>query len=135
MNLIKKHLLLTCLIAASFGLFGCGRDAAPPQVAKSDPAEHAAHKDGHDHGNEKGGHDHSGWWCGEHGIPEAECSFCDDSVRMALKKKGDWCKEHDRPDSQCFLCHPEKLDEYAAKYEAKFGKKPPKAEIVGIDSE
>ena len=62
-------------------------------------------------------------------VPEDECALCDAKVAAAFKKKGDWCKEHDRPDSQCFICHPEKLEEYAAKYEAKYGKKPPKPEL------
>jgi len=45
-----------------------------------------------------------------------------------FKAKGDWCKEHDRPDSHCFICHPEKEAEFAALYEAKYGKKLPKPE-------
>ncbi len=125
MTLLKKNLLLTCLIAATYGLTGCSQNAAPPpEVAKTnqDDQEH-----GHSHG--KDGHDHSGWWCNEHGVPEAECGQCNAKVAADFKKKGDWCKEHDRPDSQCFICHPEKLEEYAAKYEAKLGKKPPKPEM------
>lgn len=31
------------------------------------------------------------------------------------------------PDSQCFICHPEKEAEFAADYEARYGKKPPKS--------
>lgn len=130
MKLIKKNLLLTCLIIANYSLFGCGQSAAPPEkVAQSEPQPHGDHS--HDrseqgHSPDKAGHSHDGWWCDEHGIPEAECAQCDAKVAAAFQKKGDWCKEHDRPDSQCFICHPEKADEFAAKYEAKFGKKPPK---------
>lgn len=143
MKLLKKNLLLTCLIATSYGLVGCGQNSAPPkEVAKAEHAPHADHKDGdehhagdgHDHSKDekKGdakGHSHDGWWCDEHGVPEAECAQCNSKVAADFKKKGDWCKEHDRPDSQCFICHPEKLEEYAAKYEAKLGKKPPKPEL------
>ena len=50
-----------------------------------------------------------------------------------FKAQGDWCKEHDRPDSQCFVCHPEKEAEFAAQYEAKYGKQPPKPEDDGHD--
>lgn len=125
MNLLKKNLLLTCVIATSYGLTGCNQTPAPiPEVTKA-PADE--HEHGHSHG--KDSHDHSGWWCDEHGVPEAECGQCNSKVAADFKKKGDWCKEHDRPDSQCFICHPEKLDEYAAKYEAKYGKKPPKPEL------
>jgi cobalt-zinc-cadmium efflux system membrane fusion protein len=42
------------------------------------------------------------------------------------KKKGDWCKEHNRPESQCFLCNPKRAAKFAAEYEAKYRKKPPK---------
>jgi cobalt-zinc-cadmium efflux system membrane fusion protein len=72
-------------------------------------------------------HDHSGWWCEEHGIPEDECSMClsPAELKKRFKDKGDWCDKHERADSQCFICHPEYEAKFAAKYEAKYGKKPP----------
>ena len=70
--------------------------------------------------------DHSGWWCNEHGVPEGECGMCNSELAAKFQKQGDWCKEHDRPDSQCFACHPELEAQFAARYEAKYGKKPPK---------
>ena len=45
-----------------------------------------------------------------------------------FKDKGDWCKEHERPESQCFACNPKLADKFAAEYEAKYGKRPPKPE-------
>ncbi|HLQ43370.1 MAG TPA: hypothetical protein VK137_01465 [Planctomycetaceae bacterium] len=128
MNLLRKSVLLTGLVALTYIAFGCGQPPAPqpqPTARTGGHADHPGHKDG----DEKGGHSHDGWWCDEHGVPEAECAQCDAKVAAAFQKKGDWCKEHDRPDSQCFICHPEKLAEYAAKYEAKYGKKPPKPEL------
>lgn len=126
MNSLTKNLLLTCVIAATYGLVGCAQSPAPEVVtAKQDDHAHGEH--GHSH--DKQGHSGDGWWCDEHGVPEAECGLCNAKLAAAFKKKGDWCKEHDRPDSQCFVCHPEKLEEYAARYEAKFGKKPPKPEL------
>jgi hypothetical protein len=71
---------------------------------------------------------HDGWWCDEHGIPEAECSMCDTKVAKAFKAKGDWCKEHDRAKSQCFICEPSLREKYAALYKAKYGKEPPPPE-------
>lgn len=68
---------------------------------------------------------HSGWWCKEHGIPEHECSMCDDAYAQKCKDKKDWCEKHDRADSQCFICHPEHKEKFAAKYRAKYGKEPP----------
>ncbi|TWU63061.1 MULTISPECIES: hypothetical protein [Crateriforma] len=69
--------------------------------------------------------DHSGWWCREHGVPESECPLCDTSLLADFQAKGDWCDEHNRPDSQCFKCHPENFEAFAARYEAKFGERPP----------
>lgn len=128
MSLLKRNLLLTCLITASYGLVGCTPNAASPQVTKADSANQPGLKDG-GQVTQKTEHGHDGWWCNEHGVPEAECALCNSRIAADFQKKGDWCKEHDRPDSQCFICHPEKLDAYAAKYEAKFGKKPPKPDL------
>lgn len=71
---------------------------------------------------------HTGWWCDEHGIPEAECSMCSKKVADECKKKGDWCDKHDRAKSQCFLCDPKLKEKYAARYRAKYGKEPPPIE-------
>ncbi len=102
-------------------LSGCGQgDSKPAPVkekdAKGKPSPVA---------QTKPGHDHSGWWCDEHGIPEAECSMCSAKVAAEFKKKGDWCEKHDRARSQCFICDPSLEARYAARYEAKYGKKPP----------
>src|SRR5204862_2632737 len=69
---------------------------------------------------------HESWWCEEHGVPEEICAQCNPKLAAKFKADGDWCKLHDRPDSQCFICHPELEAKFAAKYEAKYGKKPPK---------
>lgn len=74
-------------------------------------------------------HSHEGWWCDEHGVPEAICAQCSTKVAADFKAKGDWCKEHDRPESQCFLCHPDLEAKFAAQYEAKYGKTPPKPSL------
>jgi hypothetical protein len=76
---------------------------------------------------EKSG-DHSGWWCPEHGVPEKECSICQDDVAKACKAKGDWCDRHDRAKSQCFKCDPTLREKFAAQYRAKYGKEPPPIE-------
>ena len=96
----------------------CGKPPASP-VPTAGEAKH----DDHDHA--KTDHKHDGWWCDEHGVPEAECGLCSAKLAADFQKKGDWCKDHDRPDSQCFLCHPELKEQFAAKYVAKYGKQPP----------
>jgi cobalt-zinc-cadmium efflux system membrane fusion protein len=114
--LSRKWIALTALFSlASVGLLGCGASA---ETATDDQAEA--------HGTEVAGHTHGGWWCNEHGVPEEECALCDPKLVADFKANGDWCTMHERPDSQCFACHPEHEAEYAAKYEAKYGKQPPK---------
>lgn len=112
------------LLAAMSGLFitGCGK-------AKTETPETqvAANEGGHDHDGDEGA-EHGEWWCDEHGVPEEECTQCDSSLAAAFKKKGDWCEKHDRPNSHCFVCKPELADKFAARYEAKYGKKPPAIE-------
>lgn len=127
--------MLVCALAVGGLVSGCGGTPAPKTASGEKPhADHAGHKDGDEDDHEKTAksgkaHDHSGWWCNEHGVPEEICSLCDSKVAAELQKKGDWCKEHDRADSQCFICHPELEAKFAAQYEAKYGKKPPKPEV------
>ena len=119
----RKHWTFCGLLAAAmFAANGCGESApAPKPVAQTD--NHADHKDGEHHEGDR--HDHSGWWCGEHGLPEAECSMCSAKAEAAFKAKGDWCDEHLRAKSQCFLCDPKLKEKFAAIYRAKEGKDPP----------
>jgi hypothetical protein len=46
-------------------------------------------------------------WCGEHAVPESECSRCDAALVPAFQATGDWCGEHGLPDSQCLQCSPD----------------------------
>jgi len=112
----KCGMMLTVLLAATLILAGCGKEVQTGPQAKNLPDKEVAKKKG----------DHSGWWCEEHGIPEHECSLCNDKYAAKCKKEGDWCKEHNRAKSQCFKCAPELYDKFEAKYEAKYGKKPPR---------
>jgi hypothetical protein len=103
--------LVMMLASVAVMAVGCGKEKEREKVAQA--------KDG-----EKG-HDHSGWWCAEHGVPEAICGQCSAEVAAECKKKSDWCKEHDRPESQCFICHPELKEKFADQYRTKYGKEPP----------
>lgn len=67
-------------------------------------------------------------WCGEHGVPEDICAQCNAKVAAEYRQNSDWCTEHNRPESQCFLCSPQRAAKFAAEYETKYGKKPPKPE-------
>lgn len=54
---------------------------------------------------------HPGDWCGEHGVPESECTRCKPRLIPEFQARHDWCGEHGLPESQCPLCHPEHLRE------------------------
>ena len=45
-------------------------------------------------------------WCGDHGVPESQCTKCNPDLVAAFKATGDWCAEHAIPESQCTLCDP-----------------------------
>lgn len=45
-------------------------------------------------------------WCGEHQVPESQCTRCNPDLVPAFKATGDWCEEHGLPESQCLKCNP-----------------------------
>lgn len=122
---------------------GCAKPSSPAShsgaAAEADD-DHAGHDheghehDGHDHSDDDhtnhdhAAHDHGAWWCAEHGVPEDVCGQCNSKLAAEFQKQGDWCQEHESPDSQCFACHPDLEAKFAALYEAKYGKQPPKLE-------
>ena len=132
MRPITRGAGLALALFAPLALFavGCGGDNKQAQ-----PDTKTARKGDRDHdgpgqqakkdkGEEKSKHD--GWWCDEHGIPEAECSLCSKKVAEACKAKGDWCDKHNRAKSQCFKCDPKLKEVFAARYRARYnGKEPP----------
>lgn len=127
------HVAAVLSAALVFGLVagGCGQaDKKDGQAKTADPVkkDNDRNTESKEEAKADKGHDHSGWWCAEHGIPEAECSMCSPKVAAEFKKKGDWCDKHDRALSQCFICKPERKEYYAAKYRAKYGKEPPPIE-------
>ena len=46
-------------------------------------------------------------WCGEHAVPESQCTRCNPELIAAFKATGDWCEEHGLPESQCLTCNPD----------------------------
>ena len=112
----KRWTVLGALMLAGVSFVGCGQSKNPPGNTGTTPTAATS------------GHKHDAWWCDEHGVPEEVCARCDAKLVAKFKADGDWCEKHDRPDSQCFVCHPELEATFAAKYEAKYGKQPPKPE-------
>ena len=78
---------------------GCSKkaDEKAESVAAADVAAHApAHA-------KPGSHED---WCGEHQVPESQCTRCNPDLVPAFKATGDWCEEHGLPESQCLKCNP-----------------------------
>ena len=90
MNLVP--LTLSLLITLPLTL------ACTDKKAPADPAQHA------DANVVPGSHDD---WCGEHDVPETQCTRCDESLVAAFKATQDWCAEHGLPESHCRKCNPE----------------------------
>ncbi|MBS0263768.1 MAG: RND transporter [Planctomycetes bacterium] len=120
MMLTIRFVPLVCGLALMLAVGCTSQSAAPSADQGSAKSTETASS------SKKTAHTHDSWWCDEHGVPEDVCGLCNSKLAAELQKKGDWCKEHDRPDSQCFKCHPELEARFAAQYEAKYGKKPPK---------
>lgn len=99
-----RFLALSILAALSIASASCSKDqgtAAKPEPqapAAGQEKEHAS-KDA-----KPGSHED---WCGEHAVPESQCTRCNPDLIPAFKATGDWCKEHDLPESQCLKCNPE----------------------------
>ena len=88
-----KSLSVLCALAFVFTT-ACTKSDAP---AKAD-ATHASAA------AKPGSHED---WCGEHAVPESQCSRCNPSLIAAFKATNDWCAEHGLPESQCLKCHPD----------------------------
>jgi hypothetical protein len=127
MNALGKTSLVAAMLFVGSSI-GCGQTGGNGPTAGHD-GEGAGHAVAASIAGGQGHtHSHDAWWCDEHGVPEEVCGQCSPKLAAEFQKKGDWCQDHDRPDSQCFICHPEQEAKFAAKYEAKYGKKPPQPE-------
>jgi hypothetical protein len=80
-------------------------DGKPPSTtAPAAPAKATAQAAAHaGDGVVPGSHDD---WCGEHAVPESQCTRCNPDLIAAFKATGDWCAEHGMPESQCLACNP-----------------------------
>lgn len=88
---MSRALILSLLVA-------CGGDVQPAEAVADAPAKHAPADAA------PGSHDD---WCGEHQVPESQCTRCDPSLIPAFQATGDWCAEHGLPESQCLACNPD----------------------------
>lgn len=101
-------LLITIGAASLLLAFGaCSKkegDAKPPAPRSADQPATKADVGHAAPGVEPGTH---GDWCGEHAVPESQCTRCNPDLVAAFKATGDWCEEHGLPESQCLACNPE----------------------------
>lgn len=95
-----KTVITTTFLALCFLLGACSKsaDKDKPAAAKTESTGHAS-KD-----VVPGSHED---WCGEHEVPESQCTRCDPKLAAAFKASNDWCAEHGLPESQCKKCNPE----------------------------
>jgi hypothetical protein len=95
----------TCTILVCLICLGCA-DARE----KEEPAQHAAAS------VVPGSYED---WCGEHEVPESQCTRCNPELIAAFRATGDWCEEHGLPESQCLICNPDLKIERPPKAEAR----------------
>lgn len=94
MNHVKLSALALCVALSSLFVAACDKPAAKAEQTAS---AHGAP------GAKPGSHED---WCGEHGVPESQCTRCNPSLVAAFKATNDWCEEHGLPESQCTKCDP-----------------------------
>lgn len=99
---------MSARIARTFLLFalvaGCSKDGgSKPEGETPKKAERADEKHA---GSEvkPGSHED---WCGEHEVPESQCTRCNAELIPAFKATNDWCDEHQLPLSQDKIHNPD----------------------------
>lgn len=102
----KTKIIGVCAVLA----LACARESgsetqqAPAAKAPAAPASPAPISEHAAAGVTPGSHED---WCGEHAVPESQCTRCNPDLIAAFKATGDWCEEHGLPQSQCLQCNPE----------------------------
>lgn len=89
--------LITIAFSALMLFTACDKGGGTP-ATKVDEHAHAAAS------VKPGSHED---WCGEHAVPESQCTRCNADLVAAFKATGDWCEEHGLPESQCLKCNPD----------------------------
>ncbi|AUX43415.1 hypothetical protein SOCE26_048630 [Sorangium cellulosum] len=105
---IRSLSLVICALGLGLGGAACSKET--PSAAKATPepqgaAEQAPASAAHAPSDVKPGSHED--WCGEHAVPESQCSRCNPELIPAFKATGDWCAEHGLPESQCLKCNPD----------------------------
>jgi hypothetical protein len=106
---------MTMLLALALAAGACSKEKdATPKAAPSTPA--AGKPEGPHDDDQRGDGTHATRgvkpgshedWCGEHAVPESQCTRCNPDLIPAFKATGDWCEAHGLPMSQCLKHNPE----------------------------
>jgi hypothetical protein len=101
--MVFRSLIVVLSAALVLGGASCSKDtpAKPEQPAAQQPSKASG---GHAPTDVKPGSYED--WCGEHAVPESQCTRCNPELTPAFKATGDWCEEHGLPESQCLKCNP-----------------------------
>ena len=103
-----KTAWVSILVALSLAGAACSKDKSGstpgPVGAKDEHARDETTKGGHAEASVTPGSYAD--WCGEHGVPESQCTKCNPDLIAAFKATNDWCAEHGVPESQCLKCNP-----------------------------
>lgn len=102
MNTVPSKLSLV-LLSALLACSGSGADPSPADRAAADPAPAASGS----HAPADAAVGSHADWCGEHAVPESQCTRCNAALIPAFQATGDWCPEHGLPESHCLQCNPE----------------------------
>lgn len=93
-----RSIIFAIFICAPLASAACSKDTGPQ--AKPEPTSQTQHAPAD---VKPGSHED---WCGEHAVPESQCTRCNKDLIPAFKATGDWCAEHGLPESQCLKCNP-----------------------------
>jgi hypothetical protein len=106
MTMMKKLLGLFATTTLVVALAACSKSDSKDSKEPASADDHADKASaGHAPADvEPGSHED---WCGEHAVPESQCTRCNPELIAAFKATGDWCEEHGLPESQCLECNPD----------------------------
>lgn len=101
---LTRSVLRSASLGALLLVAACSKESNAPAPSATPAATPAAAGGGHaPAGVKPGSHED---WCGEHAVPESQCTRCNAELIPAFKATNDWCEEHGLPESQCKLCNP-----------------------------
>jgi hypothetical protein len=100
--MILRYCVVVFALMLGVGSVGCQKNRTEAKAEDASLAASAAA--GHAPATAKPGSHED--WCGEHAVPESQCTRCNPDLIAAFKATGDWCEEHALPESQCLKCNP-----------------------------